>query len=151
MDTATAASIPKPGPRTSAVTISGAARCLDLPCTSRKGEPGYDTWGKGSAEYVGNMDAWASLTADEALGMYIPLEYADRIVLRGSSSGRKPVFRLLVCLDAKTGKLVWYYQLIHHDIWEYDADSPPVQGEITVDGKRIKAVIAAIRRLLVRV
>ncbi len=66
-------------------------------------EPGYDTWGKGSAKTVGNMDAWASLTADEALGYADSLEYADRIVLRGPSSGRKPVFRLAGVPDAKTG------------------------------------------------
>jgi glucose dehydrogenase len=110
----------------------------------RKGEPGYDTWGKGSAEYVGNMDAWASLTADEALGyVYIPLSTPTASYYGGHRPGQNLYSDSLVCLDAKTGKLVWYYQLIHHDIWEYDADSPPVLGEITVGGKRIKAVIAA--------
>ena len=43
----------------------------------------------------------------------------------------------------KTGKLVWHYQLIHHDLWEYDAATPPILGDITVDGKKIRAVIAA--------
>ena len=49
----------------------------------------------------------------------------------------------LVCLEAKTGKLVWYFQLIHHDLWEYDAATPPILGDITVDGKKIKAVFAS--------
>jgi glucose dehydrogenase/cytochrome c5 len=110
----------------------------------RQGEPGYDTWGKGSAEYVGNMDAWASLTADEELGyVYIPLTAPTAPYYGGHRPGKNLYSDSLVCLDAKTGKLVWYFQTIHHDIWEYDAATPPVLGDITVDGKRIKAVIAS--------
>ncbi|HUA17853.1 MAG TPA: PQQ-binding-like beta-propeller repeat protein [Bryobacteraceae bacterium] len=110
----------------------------------RKGEPGYDTWGKGSAEYVGNMDAWASLTADEQLGyVYIPLTAPTASYYGGHRPGKNLYSDSLVCLDVKTGKVVWYYQLIHHDLWEYDAATPPVLGDITVDGRRIKAVIAS--------
>jgi len=110
----------------------------------RKGEPGYDTWGKGSAEYVGNMDAWASLTADEQLGyVYIPLTAPTSSYYGGHRPGKNLYSDSLVCLDAKTGKVVWYYQLIHHDLWEYDAATPPILGDITVDGKRVKAVIAS--------
>ena len=109
-----------------------------------KGEPGYDTWGKGSAEYVGNMAAWASLTADEKLGyVYIPLTAPTASHYGGHRPGMNLYSDTLVCLNAKTGKLVWDYQLIHHDLWEYDAATPPVLGDITVDGKKIHAVIAA--------
>ena len=110
----------------------------------RKGEPGYESWGKGSAEYVGNMAAWASLTADEELGyVYIPLSAPTASHYGGHRPGKNLYSDSLICLDTKTGKLVWYYQLIHHDLWEYDAATPPILGDITVDGKRIKAVIAA--------
>jgi glucose dehydrogenase len=110
----------------------------------RSGEPGYDTWGKGSAEYVGNMAAWASLTADEQLGyVYLPLSAPTASHYGGHRPGKNLYSDSVICLDAKTGKLVWYFQLIHHDIWEYDAATPPILGDITVDGKRIKAVIAA--------
>ena len=110
----------------------------------RKGEPGYDTWGKGSAEYVGNMAAWASLTADEELGyVYIPLTAPTASHYGGHRPGTNLYSDSLVCLDVKTGKLVWHFQLIHHDLWEYDAATPPILGDITVDGKRIKAVIAS--------
>ena len=109
-----------------------------------KGEPGYDTWGKGSAEYVGNMAAWASLTADEKLGyVYIPLTAPTASHYGGHRPGKNLYSDTLVCLDANTGKLVWYYQLIHHDLWEYDAATPPILGDITVNGQRIHAVIAA--------
>jgi glucose dehydrogenase/cytochrome c5 len=110
----------------------------------RKGEPGYDTWGKGSAEYVGNMAAWGSLTADEELGyVYIPLSTPTASYYGGHRPGINLYSDSLIALNAKTGKLVWYYQLIHHDLWEYDAATPPVLGDITVEGKRIKAVIAS--------
>jgi quinoprotein glucose dehydrogenase len=110
----------------------------------RKGEPGYDTWGKGSAEYVGNMAAWGSLSADEQLGyVYLPLSAPTASHYGGHRPGENLYSDSLICVDAKTGKLVWYFQLIHHDIWEYDAATPPILGDITVDGRRIKAVIAA--------
>jgi len=109
-----------------------------------QGEPGYDTWGKGSAEYVGNMAAWASLTADEKLGyVYIPLTAPTASHYGGHRPGKNLYSDTLVCLDTKTGKLVWHYQLIHHDLWEYDEATPPILGDITVDGKKIQAVIAA--------
>jgi quinoprotein glucose dehydrogenase len=49
----------------------------------------------------------------------------------------------LLALNAKTGKLVWYFQLVHHDLWDYDSATPPILGDITVDGKKIKAVVAS--------
>lgn len=107
------------------------------------GEPGRDTWGKGSADYVGNMAAWASLTADEQLGyVYIPLSAPTASHYGGHRPGKNLYSDSIICLDVKNGKLVWYYQLIHHDLWEYDAATPPVLADLTVDGKKIKAVIA---------
>jgi quinoprotein glucose dehydrogenase len=110
----------------------------------RKDEPGYDTWGKGSAEYMGNMAAWASLTADEKLGyVYIPLSAPTASHYGGQRPGKNLYSDSLLCLNAKTGKLVWFYQLVHHDLWEYDSATPPILGDINVDGKKIQAVIAA--------
>jgi quinoprotein glucose dehydrogenase len=109
-----------------------------------KGEPGYETWGKGSAEYVGNMAAWASLTADEQLGyVYVPLSTPTSSHYGGHRPGMNLYSNSLLCLNAKTGKLVWQFQLIHHDLWEYDTATPPILGDITVNGKKIKAVIAS--------
>ncbi len=108
------------------------------------GEPGRDTWGKGSAEYVGNMAAWASLTADEQLGyVYVPLTAPTASHYGGHRPGKNLYSDSIVCINVKNGKLVWYYQLIHHDLWEYDAATPPVLADLTVDGKKIKAVIAS--------
>src|SRR5215469_3937902 len=107
------------------------------------GESGRDTWGKGSADYVGNMAAWASLTADEQLGyVYIPLSAPTASHYGGHRPGKNLYSDSIICLDVKNGKLVWYYQLIHHDLWEYDSATPPVLANLNVDGKRIRAVIA---------
>jgi len=109
-----------------------------------KGEPGYETWGKGSAETVGNMAAWGSMTADEQLGfVYVPLSAPTVSYYGGHRPGKNLYSDSLVALNAKTGKLVWYFQMVHHDLWDYDSATPPVLGDITVDGKRIKAVIAS--------
>ena len=109
-----------------------------------KGEPGYDTWGKGSAEYMGNMAAWGSMTADEQLGyIYVPLSAPTVSYYGGHRPGKNLYSDSLLALNAKTGKLVWYFQMVHHDLWDYDSATPPVLGDITVDGRRIKAVIAS--------
>lgn len=107
-------------------------------------QPGRETWGKGSADYVGDMAAWAPLTADEQLGyVYVPLTAPTVSYYGGHRPGMNLYSDSLVCLNARTGKVVWYFQLIHHDLWEYDAATPPILGDIKVDGKLIKAVIAS--------
>jgi quinoprotein glucose dehydrogenase len=106
------------------------------------GEPGHDTWGGGSADFVGNMGAWAPLSADESLGyVYVPLSAPTNSYYGGHRPGNNLYANSLVALNARTGKLVWYFQMVHHDLWDYDNASPPALGEITVDGRRIKAVM----------
>jgi glucose dehydrogenase/mono/diheme cytochrome c family protein len=106
------------------------------------GEPGRKTWGKGSADFVGNMAAWAPLSADEQLGyVYVPLSAPTNSYYGGHRPGANLYSDCLVALNAKTGRLVWYFQTVHHDLWDYDNASAPTLGDITVDSKRIKAVM----------
>jgi quinoprotein glucose dehydrogenase len=106
------------------------------------GEPERNTWGKGSADFVGNMAAWAPLSADEQLGyVYVPLSAPTNSYYGGHRPGANLYSDSLVALDAKTGRLIWYFQTVHHDLWDYDNASAPTLGDITVDGKRIQAVI----------
>jgi quinoprotein glucose dehydrogenase len=101
-----------------------------------------DTWGKGSAEHVGNMAAWAPLSADEALGIvYVPTSAPTVSYYGGHRPGTNLYANCLLALNAKTGTLIWYFQMVHHDLWDYDNASPPTLGDISVDGKRIAAVI----------
>jgi glucose dehydrogenase len=106
------------------------------------GEPGHDTWGKGSADIVGNMAAWAPLSADEQLGyVYVPLSAPTNSYYGGHRPGNNLYSDSLLALNAKTGKLIWHFQMVHHDLWDYDNASAPTLGDITVDGKKIRAVM----------
>ena len=88
------------------------------------------------------MAAWAPLSADEQLGIvYVPTSAPTASYYGGHRPGNNLYSDCLLALDAKTGKLVWYFQMVHHDIWDYDNASPPTLGDITVDGKRIHAVM----------
>ncbi len=106
------------------------------------GQPERDSWGKGSAEFVGNMGQWAPMSADEELGyIYVPLTAPTNPSYGGHRPGNNLYSDSLVALDAKTGKLVWHYQMVHHDLWDYDNASAPALGNITVDGRVIRAVM----------
>jgi quinoprotein glucose dehydrogenase len=105
------------------------------------GEPGYETWLEGSAEYTGNAGVWAPMAADEELGLvYLPVEAPLSDLYGGARPGDNLYGNSLVCLDARTGEVVWFYQLIHHDIWDWDNPTAPILMDLVVDGEPIKAV-----------
>jgi quinoprotein glucose dehydrogenase len=111
------------------------------------GEQGTETWlkdpqtGVESWKFTGNTGAWGPLTGDEELGyVYIPVEAPSGDTYGGQRPGANLFSDSVVCLDAKTGKRVWYYQLIHHELWDYDIPAAPILLDITVDGKKIKAL-----------
>ncbi len=107
----------------------------------QKGEFGVDTWGGNSWKYTGNVGAWTPLSADPELDyVYIPLEAATGDFYGGHRPGDNLFSQSILCLEAKTGKRVWHYQTIHHDIWDYDLPAPPILADLTVDGKDIKAI-----------
>jgi quinoprotein glucose dehydrogenase len=111
------------------------------------GELGNDTWQNDSWSYTGNTGAWASLTADEELGyVYLPIEGATGDFYGGHRPGNNLFSDSLVCLDAKTGKRVWHFQMVHHDMWDYDTASPPTLINIVVDGRPVRAVAQASKQ-----
>jgi quinoprotein glucose dehydrogenase len=108
----------------------------------RKGEPGYETWLNGSADYTGNTGVWGPFSADDELGyVYLNTESPTNDGYGGHRPGANLYSDSIVCLDIKTGKMVWYKQLIHHDIWDYDMPAHPILLNITVDGRPVKAVV----------
>jgi glucose dehydrogenase len=108
----------------------------------QKGEPGSETWGDESWKVAGDVGAWNPMTADEQLGyVYIPLTAPTASAYGGWRPGANLYSDALVALDAKSGKRVWHFQMIHHDLWEYDNVGPAILGDITVNGRRIKAVM----------
>ncbi|HUE57399.1 MAG TPA: pyrroloquinoline quinone-dependent dehydrogenase [Candidatus Udaeobacter sp.] len=107
----------------------------------KKGEVGYDTWEKGSAEYTGNTGMWTQSTVDEELGLvYLPVESPTGDFYGGHRPGNNLFGETLVCVDLKTGERKWHFQLVHHPLWDMDISSAPILADIVVDGKKIKAV-----------
>jgi quinoprotein glucose dehydrogenase len=108
----------------------------------RKGEPGYETWENGSADYTGNAGVWGPFSADPQLGLvYLNVEAPTNDVYGGARHGNNLYADSIVAVDAKTGKRVWHQQLIHHDIWDYDTPPAPILVDINVDGRPVKAVV----------
>jgi quinoprotein glucose dehydrogenase len=108
----------------------------------RKGEPGYETWENGSADYTGNAGVWGPFSADPELGLvYLPVEAPTNDVYGGHRHGNNLYSNSLVALNIKTGQRVWHQQLIHHDIWDYDVPAHPILIDVTVDGRPVKAIV----------
>jgi quinoprotein glucose dehydrogenase len=106
------------------------------------GELGAETWLENSWQYSGNTGLWAPFSADTARGyVYLPIEAATGDFYGGHRHGNNLFSDALVCLDADTGKRIWHYQIVHHDIWDYDLPAAPVLVDITVAGRRIPAVV----------
>jgi quinoprotein glucose dehydrogenase len=106
------------------------------------GDLGTDTWEDESWRYTGNTGVWTPFSADAARGyVYLPVEAATGDFYGGHRHGNNLFSDALVCLDATTGKRIWHYQIVHHDIWDYDLPAPPVLADITVGGKKIPAVV----------
>jgi len=111
------------------------------------GEFGNDTWLNDSWSYTGNTGAWAPLSADEELGyVYLPIEMPTGDYYGGQRPGNNLFADSLVCLDAKTGKRIWHFQMVHHDVWDRDLASPPTLMNITVNGRAIRAVGVASKQ-----
>ncbi len=108
----------------------------------RDGEPGAETWLGDSRQYTGNAGIWGPFSADPVLGrVYLSIESATNDVYGGHRPGNNLYSDSLVCLDIKTGKMIWYQQLVHHDIWDYDMPPAPILLDVTVAGRPVKAVV----------
>jgi quinoprotein glucose dehydrogenase len=108
------------------------------------GEFGADTWLNGSkpgTPGVGKVDAWAPYSADPELGLvYIPVGMPLMDEYGGHRPGDNLFGTSLVALDVKTGKRRWHFQMVHHDIWDYDSPMSPNLLDATVDGRRRKLI-----------
>jgi glucose dehydrogenase len=105
------------------------------------GEFGNDTWQKDSWKNRSAVNAWSILSIDDQRGIaYIPLTSPGYDNYGGDRKGADLFSDSLVALDALTGKRIWHYQIIHHDIWDYDLPSQPNLVEVKRSGKLIPAV-----------
>ena len=105
------------------------------------GEEGNETWMYESWAYTGNAAAWAPISFDAETGyVYVPTEAATGDYYGGHRHGDNLFSTSLVCLDSRTGEKVWHFQIIHHDIWDWDNPTFPILADIEVDGTPRKIV-----------
>ena len=102
---------------------------------------GADTWQNESWRYSGNANIWPPLSADEELGMfYLPTGTPTSDYYGGHRLGDNLFAESIVAVDAETGARVWHFQAVHHGVWDYDFPAAPTLMDITVDGRRVKAL-----------
>ena len=115
----------------------------------RPGEFGHDTWENDAWQYTGDVSPWAPLSADPALGLvYIPTNPPTVDYYGGFSPGDNLFGTSLIALDVETGERRWHFQLVHHDIWNYDVPTAPVLLDVMHNGERIPAVAQATKQTL---
>jgi quinoprotein glucose dehydrogenase len=105
------------------------------------GEPGYETWPKDAWKYAGAANNWAGMVVDEKRGIvYAPTGSAASDFYGADRAGNDLYANTLLALDGNTGKLIWYFQGVHHDMWDRDFPSPPALVTVKHDGKSVDAV-----------
>lgn len=106
-----------------------------------EGEFGYDTWLDGSAKGTGNANVWAPMSADDEAGLvYLPGSCPSNNVFGGARPGANLFGNSIIALDIETGQRRWHYQLVHHDIWDYDLPCAPNLVDLNVAGKPVRAL-----------
>jgi quinoprotein glucose dehydrogenase len=108
------------------------------------GEYGYDSWPKDAYKYIGGANAWGEITVDEKRGIaYYPLGSPTYDYYGADRIGKNLFGNCLLALDARTGKRIWHYQTVHHDLWDYDLASAPQLVTVDHEGKKVDAVAVA--------
>jgi quinoprotein glucose dehydrogenase len=106
-----------------------------------EGELGHETWESGADVYTGNTNVWSIMSADEELGLvYLPIGTPTNDWYGGHRLGDNLFGESIVALHAETGELAWHYQLVHHGLWDYDLPAAPSLIDVTVGGRRIRAL-----------
>ena len=105
------------------------------------GEFGYETWPKNAWKTSGAANNWAGMSLDAARGIvYVPTGSAAFDFYGGDRIGNDLFADTLLALDANTGKRIWHFQDVHHDLWDRDFPAAPVLLTVMHDGKRIDAI-----------
>jgi len=106
------------------------------------GEVGYDSWEDPEAwKNVGGANSWAGFSMDERRGIvYAPVGSASYDFYGGKRKGNNLFANSILALDAATGKRIWHYQTVHHDLWDRDLPTAPVLVTVNKDGRSIDAL-----------
>ena len=108
------------------------------------GEFGYDTWPKDAWKTVGGANAWSGLSLDVKRGIvFIPTASPKYNFYGADRTGANLFGDCLIALNARSGKLIWYFQMVHHDIWDYDNATSPMLLTVRHNGKMMDVVAQA--------
>lgn len=111
------------------------------------GEFGYDSWPEDYWLSGGGANAWAGLSVDHERGVvYAPTGSAAPDFDGSSRHGSNLFANTLLALDAATGKRLWHYQTVHHDLWDRDLSSAPTLATLTIDGRSVDVVVQASKQ-----
>ncbi len=110
------------------------------------GEPGYETWPADAWQRVGGANSWAGVSVDVDRGLvFVPTGSAAFDFWGGNRHGANLYANSLLALRADTGRYVWHFQIVHHDVFDRDLPAAPVLGRITVDGREVDIVSQATK------
>ncbi|WP_177181050.1 outer membrane protein assembly factor BamB family protein [Parapedobacter koreensis] len=110
------------------------------------GEFGYDTWPKDAYKYIGGVNTWGEISLDAERGIaYFPVGSPTYDYYGADRIGANLFGNCLLALDARTGERLWHYQLVHHDLWDYDPSAAPQLVTVNHGGKAIDAVAIATK------
>jgi quinoprotein glucose dehydrogenase len=113
------------------------------------GEVGYETWPKDAYQHVGSPANWGLITVDTARGLiFVPIGQPAPQYYGGGRPGQNLFSSSIVALEAATGKLRWYFQITHHDMWDLDAEAAPALIDVVQNGKTIPALVAVSKASL---
>jgi quinoprotein glucose dehydrogenase len=116
------------------------------PIPNKPGDPARQTWGGESAGKTGAANAWAPLSADPERGLvFVPTSSPSPDFYGGERPGDNRYANSIVALRTATGEVVWHYQLVHHDLWDFDVPAQPMLISLKRSGREIPAVVAATK------
>jgi quinoprotein glucose dehydrogenase len=125
---------------------SGAERWRWDPIPRRPGLHGYDTWRGPSGHRTGAANVWSVMSVDAALGLvFVPVGSASPDFYGGERLGQNLYANSVVALRGSTGEVAWSFQVVHHDLWDYDVPAQPVAFTLTRAGQSLPALAVATK------
>ena len=125
---------------------SGKLRWTWDPVPQQPTDPAHATWQGRNALRTGGANAWSVIAADTARGLvFVPTSSPSPDYFGGERHGDNRYANSIVALNTTTGKVVWHFQTVHHDLWDYDNAAPPALISITRNGRRVPVVVQATK------
>jgi len=113
----------------------------------KSGELGFDTWEGDSAAYTGNVSAWAPLSADSERGLvYVVTDTPTNDYYGGDRLGNNLFGTSIIAIDVKTGERRWHFQMVHHDVWNYDNPDAPKLLDVKMGRRTVPVVASATKQ-----